>query len=382
MKKAALLISAVLLMAAGCRNAETSQVDLLPASDFETTVNGAPVSLYTLKAGDLVMQATNFGGRVVTLFAPDRNGEMADIVVGRRTISEYVTPEGERFLGACVGPVANRIGGASFSIDGVVYNVPNNDNDVNTLHGGLYGLDNIAWEVVEAADDRLVLHYLRPDGFEGYPGNLDITMTYSLTADNEFKVEYKATTDKTTPVNISHHSFFNLKGEGNGDVLDYVMTINASAYTPIDELSIPLGENESVEGTPFDFREPHRLGERVDTPDNQQIANAHGYDHNWVLDRMTADGVEQACTVWDKETGRFLEVLTDQPGLQFYSGNFFKGVGVGVSGKTMDFRSSIALETQHFPDSPNQPAFPSILLNPGETYTHVCIYRFSVKEEE
>ncbi|MCQ2161992.1 MAG: galactose mutarotase [Bacteroidales bacterium] len=382
MKKAAIFISAVLMMAAGCRNAETASIDLLPASDFGTTINDCPVSLYTLKAGDLVMQATNFGGRVVTLFAPDRNGEMADIVVGRRTISEYVTPEGERFLGACVGPVANRIGGASFTIDGVVYNVPNNDNDVNTLHGGLYGLDNIAWEVVESAEDKLVLHYLRPDGFEGYPGNLDITMTYSLTEDNEFKVEYKATTDKTTPVNISHHSFFNLKGEGNGDVLDYVMTINASAYTPIDELSIPLGQNESVEGTPFDFREPHSLGERIDTPDNQQIANARGYDHNWVLDRQTADGVELACTVWEKESGRFLEVLTDQPGIQFYSGNFFKGVGVGVSGKTMDFRSSIALETQHFPDSPNQPAFPSILLNPGETYTHVCIYRFSVKDGE
>ena len=372
---------AATVLAVSCSRPETAELPLLPASDFDTTVNNVPVSLYTLKGGDITMQVTNFGARVVTLFAPDKEGNLADIVVVRKSVSEYANPEGERFLGACVGPVANRISGAGFSIDGVKYSIPANDNEVNTLHGGFYGMDNIAWEVAGATDSTIAFHYLRPDGFEGFPGNLDVTMTYSLTSDNEFKVEYSAVTDKTTPVNISHHSFFNLKGEGNGDVLGYVMTINASEYTPIDSLSIPFGQNESVEGTPFDFRTAHAIGERIDTPDNQQIANAHGYDHNWVLDRKSDKEIETACTVWEPESGRFLEVLTDQPGIQFYSGNFFKGEGIGVSGKPMDFRSSIALETQHFPDSPNNPDFPSVLLNPGERYSHTCIYRFSVKSE-
>lgn len=381
MKRAVIFLSAAIILTVGCRQKGAPAADLLPSAAFDTTINNVPVALYTLSAGDITMQVTNFGGRVVTLFTPDRDGNLADIVVGRRTISEYVNPTGERFLGACVGPVANRIGGASFTIDGVTYNVPNNDNGVNTLHGGLYGFDNIPWEVVSVSGNEIVFHYLRPDGFEGYPGNLDVTMTYSLTDDNEFKVQYSATTDMKTPVNISHHSFFNLRGEGVGTVCDYVMTINASEFTPIDTLSIPLGANESVEGTPFDFRRPHRIGERIDCTDNVQIANARGYDHNWVLDRTSEKDVELACTVWDEESGRFLEVLTDQPGIQFYSGNFFNGTGTGVSGSPFEYRSSLALETQHFPDSPNRPEFPSVLLSPGETYTHTCVYRFSVKTE-
>lgn len=377
--KRTIFLAMAAALAFSCGGPKTAGPELLPAENFDTTVNNVPVKLYTLKNADVTMQVTNYGGRVVTLFTPDKNGAFADIVVGRKSIAEYLNPDGERFLGACVGPVANRISGASFTVDGVEYNVPANDNGVNTLHSGLVGFDNIAWEVAEATDERVVFHYLRPDGFEGYPGNLDVTMTYSLTADNEFRVDYSATTDKATPVNISHHSFFNLKGEGNGDVTGYEMTINASAYTPIDELSIPFGENESVEGTPFDFRTPHVIGERIGQTDNVQIKNAKGYDHNWVLDRKTENEVESACTVWDKETGRFMEVLTDQPGIQFYSGNFFSGQGIGVSGKPMEFRCCLALETQHFPDSPNQPAFPSVILQPGEKYSHVCVYRFSVK---
>ena len=369
-------------MAFSCGGPKTAGPDLVPEENFDTTINNVPVKLYTLQNGDITMQVTNFGGRVVTLFTPDKDGSLADIVVGRRSIAEYVNPDGERFLGACVGPVANRIGGASFTVDGVEYNVPANDNEVNTLHGGFVGFDNVAWEVVESNANRIVFRYVRPDGFEGYPGNLNVTMQYSLTADNEFKVEYAAITDKATPVNISHHSFFNLKGEGNGDVTGYEMTINASAYTPIDALSIPLGQNESVEGTPFDFRTPHIMGERIDQTDNEQIRNAKGYDHNWVLDRKTEKEIESACTVWDKETGRFMEVLTDQPGIQFYSGNFFSGKGIGVSGKPMEYRCCLALETQHFPDSPNQPEFPSVILNPGDLYTHVCVYKFSVKTAE
>jgi len=375
------IIAVAIVMAAACGTPAARQDDiaLVPSENFDTTLNGVKVGLYTLKAGDITLQVTNLGGRVVTLFAPDKDGKMADIVVGRPTVAEYLEPEGERFLGACVGPVANRIGRASFKIGDEVYNLPTNDNDVNTLHGGYFGLDLVPWTVADTTSSSITLTYTRPDGFEGFPGNLSITMTYALTEANEFEVRYSAVTDKATPVNISHHSFFNLRGEGEGDVMDYVMTINASQYTPIDELSIPLGENESVEGTPFDFREPHALGERVDDTTNVQICNARGYDHNWVLDRKSESGVETACTVWDPQSGRFLEVLTDQPGLQFYSGNFFKGQGIGVSGKPMEYRSSIALETQHFPDSPNRPNFPSVLLEPGQTYTHYCAYRFSVK---
>lgn len=377
--QALLLLPACLL--ASCASPAPEQLALIPAEQFDTTINNVPVKLYTLANADITMQVTNFGGRVVTLFTPDKDGKLTDIVVGRSTIKAYADPDGERFLGACVGPVANRIGKAKFQIEDMVYSVPANDNKVNTLHGGDLGLDMVAWDVKEVNDTALVMHYLHPDGQEGYPGNLDIEMTYALTSDNQFLVTYSATTDKTTPVNISHHSFFNLRGEAEGTVEDYVMRIDASGYVPIDELSIPFGTVDSVEGTPFDFRIPRRMGERIGETDNTQIKNARGYDHNWVLDKKTPGEVELACTVWDPQTGRFLEVLTDQPGIQFYSGNFFDGSVTGKNGKPLEFRSSLALETQFFPDSPNQPAFPSILLNPGETYTHTCAYRFSVKAE-
>jgi len=380
MRKSLILIASALLIAA-CGQTGKQAVSLVPAENFDTTINNIPVKLYTLKNKDVTMQVTNYGARVVSIYTPDKDGNIEDIVLGRPSVREYANPDGERFLGACVGPVANRIGKAQFELDGVTYTLPANDNDVNTLHGGYIGFDHVVWDVVSVDDSKIVLHYLRPDGFEGYPGNLDVTMTYSLTDNDEFRVDYAATTDKATPVNISNHPFFNLRGDGEGTVEDYVMYINASAYTPIDSLSIPYGYHEKVEGTPFDFRTEHRIGERIGE-DNVQLKNARGYDHNWVLDRKAEGDIETACTVWDQESGRFLEVLTDQPGLQFYSGNFFDGKGgPNVNGKQIPFRSSLALETQHFPDSPNNPDFPSITLNPGETYTQVCIYRFSVKSE-
>lgn len=380
MKLKSFFFLALSLMLAAC--VKTNRIEgLIPVENFDTTLNNVKVELYTISNGDLTMQVTNFGARVVSLFAPDKDGNLTDIVVGRNTIASYVNPAGERFLGACVGPVANRIGGAKFVIDDTTFTVPANDNKVNTLHGGFFGFDMVFWEVEAVTDSSVLFHYLRPDGFEGFPGNLDVTMSYSLTPDNDFIVSYNATTDKATPVNISHHSFFNLRGEGNGTVEDYVMRINASAFTPIDSLSIPLGQNDSVDGTPFDFRDAHRIGDRIGETDNIQIKNARGYDHNWVLDRKTEGDVEFACSVWDPQTGRSLEVYTDQPGIQFYSGNFFDGSDSGKNGDPLGFRSSLALETQHFPDSPNQPAFPSIILEPGQTYTHVCDYRFSVKTE-
>lgn len=331
---------------------------------------------YCLMAGDVAMVVTDYGARVMSLTTPDKDGNLENIVVGHKTVQEYVTPPGERFLGACVGPVANRIGGASFTLDGVEYHTPVNDNGCNTLHGGFKGVDHLVWDVLSACDTAIVFHLLHPDGFEGYPGNLDMTMTYSLNPNNEFKITYLATTDKPTPVSFSHHPFFCLRGEGNGSVEEYLMQINASHYTPIDAKSIPTGEIAPVEGTPFDFREPHLIGERIGQ-DNEQLVNARGYDHNWCIDKTT-DGVELVCRFEDPLSGRYVEVLSDQPGLQFYSGNFFFGTENGSNGKPLDFRSSLVIETQKYPDAVNHPNFTPVILRPGEQYTHTCIFRFGV----
>lgn len=333
--------------------------------------------VYTISGGDITITVTDFGARVMSLTAPDREGKLENIVVGHKTAKEYIHPAGERFLGACVGPVANRIGGASFEVDGVRYSTPANDNGHNTLHGGFKGVDNLFWDVLSLTDSSVCLHLLHPDGLEGYPGNLDITMTYRLTARNEFAVSYLATTDKATPVNLTHHPFFCLRGEGGGSVEEYLMQINASHFIPIDAESIPTGEIAPVEGTPFDFREPHLIGERIGF-DDLQLRNARGYDHNWCIDKTT-DGVEPVCCVYDPLSGRYVEVLSDQPGLQFYSGNFFDGSENGSNGKPLGFRSSLALETQTYPDAVNNPQFGDVILRPGETYTHTCIYRFGVR---
>mgnify|MGYP005908934531 FL=1 len=374
MKKSLIALGMLLLAACGTRE---SGMKLLPAEAFETTVDGKPVALYTLRAGDIAMQVTNYGARVVSLWTPDREGRYEDIVLGCESIDRYLDTLGERFLGAVVGPYANRIAKGRFTLDGTEYTLPLNNNG-QTLHGGLTGVDRVVWDVVSATDDKLVLHYLHPDGQDGFPGNLDIEMIYSLTPDNEFRVDYKATTDKPTVANFSHHPFFNLKGEGNGTVLDNVMTINASHTTPVDSVLIPTGEIASVEGTPFDFREPHTIGERIGA-DNAQLRNGGGYDHNWVIDRKTESGVELAATVWEPASGRTVEVWSDQPGLQVYSGNFFDGKSMGKYGKPQRYRESLALETQKFPDSPNQDNFPSTVLRPGQTYTQTCIYKFGVK---
>ena len=354
-----------------------SSVTLFPVSDFETTVDGKEVSLYTLKSGDLTMQVTNFGGRVVSLWAPDKDGNYEDVVLGYNDIGSYVNNVGERFLGAVVGPYANRIAGGTYTIGEETYNFPQNNNG-QTLHGGLKGLDMLVWDVDQVTDDTIVLSVLCPDGLEGMPGNRKIVMTYSLTPDNEFKVSYCAQTDKATHMNISHHSFFNLKGEGNGTINDHVLYINASKTTPVDAVLIPTGEIADVTGTPFDFREPKAIGKDLEV-ENEQLTNGAGYDHNWVLDRKTDGELELAASVYEPASGRYMEVWTDQPALQFYGGNFFDGSVTGKYGKPLKYRESIALETQKYPDTPNHAHFPSTLLNPGETYTHICVYKFGVK---
>lgn len=365
----------ILLMAVACTSVK--QVELLPESAFETDIDGSQVSLYTLRGGDLVMQVTNFGGRVVSLWVPDKDGNYEDVVLGYDSIDKYVNNRGERFLGAAVGPYANRIANGTYTIDGVSYEFPKN-NIGQTLHSGFVGLDMVVWDVFAADDSTLVLTYTHPDGQEGKPGNLEIFMTYTLTEDNEFKIDYMAQTDKATHVNLSHHSFFNLKGEGNGTANDHELYINASSITPVNQVLIPTGEVADITGTPFDFRVPKPIGTDIDKED-ELLRRCGGYDNNWVLDRQTPDKIELAASVYEPVSGRFMEVYTDQPAIQFYGGNYFNGISVGKYGKPHKPREGIALETQKYPDAPNHENFPSTLLRPGEEYTHHCIYKFSVK---
>ena len=354
------------------------EVPLVDAAAFADTIEGKPVALYTLESGKgLIMQVTNYGGRVVTLWAPDKDGVKADVVVGHKTLKEYTDPAGERFLGCVVGRYANRIAKGQFTLDGKKYQVPLNNNG-QSLHGGFKGFDTQVWTVNKVTANEIQMSYVSPDGEEGYPGTLTVKMTYTLTPDNEFKLTYEATTDKPTVVNLSHHGFFNLKGEGNGTILDHKLMINSEQITPVNDVLIPTGKLMSVEGTPFDFRNATLIGERIEA-DHPQLKAGLGYDHNWILKRNTNNGIELAASVYEPASGRLMEVWTDQPGIQFYSGNFFNGKGIDTNGKTIDHRSALALETQKFPDSPNQSNFISTRLNPRETYRQTCIYKFSVK---
>jgi aldose 1-epimerase len=373
-----LLVLLLVMLCFSCTNKKQSEIVLLDAKAFSTVVDGKNVALYTLKnENGMTMQVTNFGGRVVSLWVPGKNGKFDDVVLGHTGIEQYIHPEGERFIGCVVGRYANRIAKGQFKINGKTYQLPLNNNG-QSLHGGLKGLDLVVWNVDTIVGNAIQLSYISPDGEEGYPGTVRIKMVYTLTSDNELKIAYAATTDKPTVINLSHHGFFNLKGEGNGTINDHILTIYADHYTPVDSVLIPTGEIAPVKDTPFDFRNPTAIGARVDA-DHPQLKNGLGYDHNWVLKRATEQGVELAASVYEPVSGRLLEVFTNQPGLQFYGGNFFDGNAKGKYGKTQNYREAIALETQHFPDSPNRPGFPSTRLNPGEFYTHTCIYKFSTK---
>ncbi len=372
------LIIAILatMFVSSCANT-SKDLTLLDKADFETTVDGKEVSLYTLKAGDLVMQVTNYGARVVSLWAPDREGNYADVEIGYENIDRYINNTGERYLGAVVGPVANRIANGKFSLDGKEYTLPQNNNG-QTLHGGTLGVDRIVWDVKSCTENEIIFVCLLPDGQDGFPANRTIEMVYRLTDNNEFVVEYNATTDAKTVLNLSHHSFFNLEGDGEGTILDHVLTINSNAITPVNEFLIPTGEIMAVEGTAFDFREPHAIGERVNG-DHPQLKAGAGYDHNWIINREENGEVEKVAEVYSPKSGRGMEVYTDQIALQFYCGNFFDGSYNNKFGRPIAYRGAIALETQRYPDAPNQTSFPSVELNPGETYKHTCIYKFYAK---
>lgn len=371
MKKTLLYLFSCVAAFAGCKQ---NDIQLLPAEAFSTVVDGKNVELYTLRGGDITMQVTNFGARVVSIWTPDRDGVYADVSTGYECIDKYINNPGERFLGAAIGPVGNRIGKGTYTLDGETIQLPLN-NDGNTLHGGFVGVDMMVWDVLEKTDSSLVFGLERPAGVDNWPGTLSVMMTYTLTKDSSFRIDYKAETDKAMPVNLTNHTFFNLTGDSSKSILNHEIQINASRTTPVDSLLIPTGEIVSLDGSPLDFRKAKAIGKDVNVED-VQLANGHGYDHNWCLDK-TCEGVELAARLYEPESGRVLEVLTDQPGLQFYCGNFFDGTTTDKFGNPIGFRCSLALETQKWPDSINHDGFCDTVLRPGEEYTHTCIYRFS-----
>lgn len=338
------------------------------------TADGQPVDLYTLQDGKITVKILTYGGIVQSIEAPDRNGKTANIVLGFDGLDGYVQTGNKPYMGAIIGRYANRIAGGTFQLNGKTYHVPKNDGD-NALHGGLNGFNKKVWTSTET-ENGVELKYVSKDGEEGFPGNLTTTVRYTLKG-NELRIDYTATTDADTVLNLTNHSYFNLKGQGNGDILGHVMKINAHRYTPVDKNLIPTGELAPVAGTPFDFLEPTAIGARIDA-DNEQLKLARGYDQNWVLE---GDGkkVIVAAEAYEPTTGRVLEVLTDQPGIQFYTGNFLDGSVTGTDGKVYKKRYAFCLETQHYPDSPNHPTFPTTELKPGETFRSTTVYRFSAR---
>lgn len=356
--------------------ASQSRASLPDRKAFQDTVDGKQTDFYILKnKAGMTAAITNYGGRITSLLVPDKSGKMTEVVVGFKSVGDFVNST-EPYFGATIGRVGNRIAGGRFTLDGKQYSLFTN-NGPNTLHGGKKGFQSVVWDASQPNDTTLVLHYLSKDGEEGFPGNLNVTVTYSLTADNGFKCDYVATTDKKTVVNLTNHAFFNLNGEGSGTINNHVLQINADRYTPVDSTLIPTGKIEPVAGTPFDFTKPTAIGARVEE-NNEQLKFGKGYDHNYVLQGGT--GMKKAAIVIGDRSGIQMDVYTEEPGLQFYGGNFMQGKNSFKGGSKDEFRTAFCLETQHFPDAPNQPAFPSIVLLPGETYKTTSIYTFSIRK--
>ena len=381
MKKIA--IAALGILAVSCQpKAPESNIVRIPAENFQQPVDGKPVDLYTLtNKNGMVVQVTNFGTRIVNLWVPDKDGVFRDVALGHNTIAEYLTT-GEKYFGSTVGRYANRIAGGQFTIDETSYQLPLNDGP-NTLHGGPKGYFDVVFDAepytTEAGGEGVLFTYLSPDGEMGFPGNLTLKIRMVVPADkNEIQITYEATTDAPTVINLSNHSYFNLSGEGSPTIEDHLMKIYASSYTPTDAVLIPTGEIAPVAGTPLDFTEFHVIGERIGN-DFEALKLGQGYDHNWVLDG-TADGLGLAAETYSPVTGILMQVYTDEPGIQFYSGNFMTGRVVGKSGQAYPHRSAFCLETQNFPDAPNHENFPSAVLRPGETYSTTCTYAFGVME--
>ena len=352
---------------------------VLKASDFQKTIDGKITNLYLLKNDKIKVYITNYGGRIVSILTPDRYGQMGDVVLGFKSIDDYLSANGP-YHGALIGRVGNRIAKGKFTLDGKTYSLPINNNQ-NHLHGGPEGFNNHVWEVKAVDQSSISMNYFSKDGEMGYPGNLDVQVKYSLNNENELLISYKATTDKSTPVNLTNHAFFNLAGEASGTINDHLLRLNADHFTPVDKTLIPLGENRSVKGTPFDFRVPKTIGRDLNQQNtNTQMNYGGGYDHNFVLNKESDREMSLAGYVIDPKTGRRMDIFTEEPGIQFYGGNFMDGSDIGKYGKKFLYRESFALETQHFPDSPNQPSFPNIILLPGDIYQTKSIYKFSVTD--
>jgi aldose 1-epimerase len=346
---------------------------------FGKTADGTAVTLYVLTNRNGMQAAiTNYGGILVSLKVPDRNHSFADVVLGYDNLAGYVGDK--TFQGSTIGRYGNRIAHGTFTLNGKEYTLERNDGE-NTLHGGNHGFNKVVWQAkpVPGKDSQsLVLTYLSPDGEGGFPGNLNVKVTYTLTDDNALKIAYEAATDKDTVVNLTNHAYYNLAGQGDGDILGTVLTIYADRFTPVDKVLIPTGKLQSVKGTPFDFTHPTAIGARIDQ-DDDQLKLGHGYDHNFVLNAGQTASPTPAAVVYEPKSGRVLEISTTEPGVQFYSGNFLDGSITGKQGKVYKHRYGFCLETQHFPDSPNHPDFPSTVLKAGETYRSTTIYAFSVR---
>jgi len=381
MGRTRILKSSVFVLAglSGCAPGEEPINRGIFSEPFGSTPDGQAVELFTLtNPQGLEIKAITYGGIIISLKTPDAVGQFADIVLGYDNLQDYI--DASPYFGAIIGRYGNRIGGAQFELNGESYALAANDGP-NHLHGGVMGFDKVVWEGKPFESDSgvgVVFSYTSPDGEEGYPGTLQVQVTYTLTRSDELIVDYMATTDQPTPVNLTQHSYFNLAGDGAGDILDHELMIAADQITPVDATLIPTGEQDPVEGTPFDFRTPHRIGERISAND-PQIEFGGGYDHNFVLNGTLAGDLTLAARVSEPTTGRTLEIETTEPAIQFYSGNFLDGSITGKGGAVYEFRTGFCLETQHSPDSPNKPGFPSTILRPGEEYRSRTVFRFGVE---
>jgi aldose 1-epimerase len=374
---------AIALVLVSCRDSTPQPPDtsspstpVVTRQPFGKTRDGIDTEIFTLKnTNGIEVRITNYGGIITSLKTPDRNGTFADIVLGFDTLEEYLAPH--PYFGAVIGRYANRIADGRFKIDGIDYRLALN-NGPNHIHGGVKGFDKHVWQAEVLGGSSVRFSRVSPDGEEGYPGTLQVAVAYSLTNYNELIVEYQATTDVPTHVNLTQHSYFNLAGAGNGDIAGHELTIDADRFTPVNAARIPTGQLVAVAGTPFDFRKPRQIGARIDQP-HPQLAHGGGYDHNYVLNRE-GDTLEFAARVVEPVSGRLLEVATTEPGVQLYTGNFLDGGITGKGGRPYPRRGGFCLETQHFPDTPNKPQFPSTILRPGTTYSSRTVFKFDVQQ--
>lgn len=374
-----LLLAITIFSICSCGDSKNEKKMNIKVENMGVLASGDSVKIFTLKnANGMEVAISDLGGTIVKWTAPDKDGKFADITLGSNNPDDYLG--NTKYLGALIGRYGNRIAKGKFSLDNIEYTLATN-NGLNSLHGGLKGFNAVIWKatIIDGTEPSLKLNYVSKDGEEGFPGNLNVEVLYTLKSDNALKIDYTATTDKKTVVNMTNHAYFNLKGEGNGDMLDHELVLNADRYLPTDAGLIPTGELKSVIGTPFDFNSPHLIGERINDTTNIDIKLGNGYDHCWIF-ADSSSSLKSVAMVTEHVSGRTLEVLTTEPAVQFYTGNFLNGKAVGKTGKKYDFRYGFCLETQHYPDAPNQKAFPSTVLNPGETYKTTTVYKFGVKK--